>query len=97
MKINITQSNDKMTASLDRIADELDKKLAATAYQYWKKITPIDKGNARRSTRLAGNSIIADYPYARRLDEGWSRQAPRGMSEPTRQHIIQYLRRQVKK
>jgi hypothetical protein len=31
--------------------------------------------------------ITPRYPYAQRLDEGWSRQAPKGMSEPTFNYI----------
>lgn len=59
--------------------------------------TPIDTGNARRSTRLSKDTIIANYPYAEVLDKGrhrtdrgmrGSRQAPRGMTKPT----LQYLR-----
>ena len=34
-------------------------------------------------TRLQGTVIKADYPYAQRLDDGWSRQAPQGMVDPT--------------
>lgn len=49
---------------------------------YFKKITPKDTGNARRNTRKKPNEILADYAYAGRLDEGWSKQAPNGMSDP---------------
>lgn len=46
--------------------------------------TPIDTGNARRRTDLSGNEIQANYDYSIRLEkEGWSRQAPSGMSAPT--------------
>jgi hypothetical protein len=46
-------------------------------------LTPIRSGNARSRTRLVGNNTIeANYPYAQRLDEGWSKQAPAGMTKP---------------
>ena len=45
--------------------------------------TPVRTGDARRNTRLQKDVIKADYAYASRLDEGYSRQAPKGMSEPT--------------
>jgi hypothetical protein len=70
-----------------------DKKLAKVAYDYFKKITPKDTGNAKRRTRLQGSTIKAKYPYAKRLDEGWSKQAPRGMVDPT----IEYLNKYIKK
>lgn len=64
------------------------QKLPQEAYNHFKSITPIDTGNARSRTSLKGNKTIeADYPYAKRLDEGWSRQAPRGMIKPTEEFI----------
>lgn len=45
-------------------------------------LTPIDTGNARSHTHLTGDTIKANYPYAQRLDEGWSKQAPNGMTKP---------------
>jgi hypothetical protein len=47
------------------------------------RLTPIRTGNARRHTHLVGNKTIeANYPYATRLDHGWSKQAPNGMTKP---------------
>ena len=80
--------NNGMTASLRRIQSELDK-LPQQAYDFWVKTTPKDTGNARRSTKLKGNEIQANYAYAKRLDEGWSKQAPNGMSQPTETFIKQ--------
>lgn len=80
--------NNGMTASLRRIQSELDK-LPQQAYNFWVKSTPKDTGNARRKTVLKNNEIQANYAYAKRLDEGWSKQAPNGMSEPTEKFIQQ--------
>lgn len=97
MKMQISTTKDTVTASLDKIAAELDKKLAQLAYEHWKKITPIDKGNARRRTRLQNSSIVAAYPYAQRLDEGWSKQAPHGMSKPTLRVVERELAKMMRK
>jgi hypothetical protein len=73
--------------------------LAREAYDYFKGITPIARvngGNARRNTRLSGNEIQADYAYAQRLDDGYSPQAPRGMTKPTEKFIQEYIRKQTK-
>lgn len=65
---------------------------------YFKAVTPIDTGNARRHTRLTGHTIRADYPYARPLDNGHSKQALQGnppgagMTQPTEA----WLNRRVK-
>lgn len=49
--------------------------------------TPIRTGNARRSTRLSNNRIVADYNYSLELDQGRSRQSPEGMTGPTLEWI----------
>ena len=79
VKDNITASTKRMQAAL--------AKLPQQAYDVFKKETPIRTGNARRSTRLVKNEIQANYAYAKRLDEGYSRQSPKGMVEPTEKFI----------
>jgi len=61
------------------------------AFDYFHDITPIRTGNARRNTSLTGNTIRARYPYAERLDTGYSKQAPDGMVNPTIDHIEKNL------
>ena len=84
---------DTITPSIARMRAALEL-LPAQAYREWIKNTPIRSGNARRRTRLNNTTIEAQYPYAQRLDTGWSRQAPRGMSEPVRR-FIQVLMRKI--
>lgn len=75
---------------LKREFDNLKRK----GHHQFVKETPIDTGNARRSTKLKGNEIQANYDYSIKLEkQAHSRQAPRGMSEPT----IDYLRKEIKK
>ena len=59
------------------------KEVMKPAYDYFKNITPIKSGNARSKTKLVNQDITADYGYAKILDEGKSKQAPDGMSDPT--------------
>lgn len=68
-------------------AEKVAKTLPKEAYDYFVDSTPIRTGNARRSTRLRGTTIDANYAYAERLDEGSSRQAPKGMSGPTEKFL----------
>lgn len=72
---------DLMTGQIKKIKQELAKvpRQGLVEYQH---LTPIRSGNARRNTYLLNDSIRADYPYAGRLDEGYSKQAPRGMTAP---------------
>lgn len=86
-------------ASIVKRLDDLERALdpevlAEEAYQYFRSITPIRSGNARRNTRRQGDEVRADYAYATRLDTGWSKQAPNGMSEPTTKFIQEYIRKQ---
>jgi hypothetical protein len=82
IKFDITDIN-KMFNQAEAVAKQLPKE----AYDFFVDSTPIRTGNARRSTRLRGNVIDADYNYAQRLDEGSSRQAPKGMTEPTEKFL----------
>jgi hypothetical protein len=94
--MTVRKTVDRITPSLKRIEQRLDQ-LPQAAYDHWVKITPVDTGRARRNTKLRGRTINADYAYAQRLDQGWSRQAPDGMSQPTDRFIDQWLRRNIRK
>lgn len=60
------------------------------------KSTPVRSGNARRNTKLKNDTtILANYAYAGRLDEGWSKQAPGGMTDPTIDFIEREVYRQI--
>lgn len=73
----------KMFDQAEKVAATLPKE----ALDYFVDSTPIRTGNARRSTKLRGSTIDADYAYAQRLDNGSSQQAPRGMTEPTEKFL----------
>jgi hypothetical protein len=79
-------------AALETLAVDLP----AAVHAEFVKNTPIDKGRARRSTKLQNNTIIADYPYSQRLEDGYSKQAPRGMVEPTEKWIQKEVSRRLK-
>jgi hypothetical protein len=77
---------DNITSSLQRVNKQINN-LPKEAFTQFVKDTPIRSGNARRKTKLSGNKIIAGYNYAQKLDEGFSKQAPEGMTKPTEQFI----------
>lgn len=72
------------------------EKLAQEAYKFFRSVTPIKTGNARRNTHLVGDTIEADYPYAQRLDNGYSKQSPSGMTRPTDKFVQDYIKKQSK-
>lgn len=68
--------------------------------------TPIDKGRAKRNTKLKDNVVEADYPYAFVLDAGrkkvgkkmqGSTQAPQGMTKPTKVEMVKIAKNEIKK
>jgi len=82
------------------------KNVMQQAFAYFKGITPIDTGNARRNTRLINSNIEAKYPYASVLDKGrhstssgmrGSNQAPEGMSKPTIRRFKQWIKDFIRK
>jgi hypothetical protein len=83
-----------------RIKEKL-KNLPKEAFKVFKDNTPVRSGNAKRKTRLSGNTIKAQYPYAEVLDKGrhmtskgmrGSEQAPEGMTKP----MEDFIRRRIK-
>jgi len=95
MKIKINSSEvDRMFDKLEIMPEEVMK----SAYSYFKNLTPIKEGNAKNRTKLENKLTIgARYPYAGRLDEGWSKQAPKGMTEPTLKEIDKLVGNFVKR
>lgn len=59
--------------------------------KYFKSITPIRSGNARRRTQTTDTEIQANYRYAEALDNGHSPQARSGMTEPS----LAYYKKQI--
>jgi hypothetical protein len=72
-------------------------KMAQQAYKVFGANTPIKTGNARRNTHLFQDTIQADYPYAQRLDQGYSKQRPDGMTKPTMAFLKDYVKKNLGK
>ncbi len=75
-----------ITPVLKQIQRKLDL-VPKEAYAEFVKGTPIRSGNARRRTKLNSKTINASYNYAKKLDEGYSKQSPEGMTKPTEEFI----------
>jgi len=82
LNFNMSEIN-KMFEQAEKVATTLPKE----AYNYFVDSTPVRSGNARRNTNLRGSTVDANYNYAERLDEGYSRQAPKGMTGPTEKFL----------
>lgn len=91
MKLNLKLKRNTVTPDLRKKVSALAK-VPKEAYDVFKQTTPIKTGNARRKTRLQGETIKANYPYATELDAGASRQAPEGMVKPTERFITRRVK-----
>jgi hypothetical protein len=91
MKVTVTKRSGNISTVIDKQRRQLQT-VPTKAYQYFVSVTPKRSGNARRETDLIGNTIRADYSYAQRLNKGYSKKAPKGMTIP----MIQYLKKLVK-
>ena len=77
---------------LNKVLNTLNEpKVTDIAHKAFVQNTPIRSGNARRNTVKSNNDIDANYPYAQRLEEGYSKQAPKGMTEPTIEEVRKYV------
>lgn len=86
----------RISSDIQRIQKELNE-LPKEAKKEFVKNTPIRSGNARRNTRLNKDTIEANYPYAQRLDEGYSKQSPDGMTKPTEKFIQRRVKQIMRK
>ena len=94
--MSLKLKKDNMTSSINRIQRSLST-VATETHKFWVSKTPKDKGNARSKTVLRGNTIEANYPYAKVLDQGYSKQSPQGMSKPTQTFFTKLINRLIRK
>ena len=84
----------KGSLRLKMISKEItNQKLVDVGFPVFVNNTPIKTGNARRRTVKTTDEIDANYPYALRLENGWSRQSPQGMVKPTLRAIRDYIKK----
>lgn len=87
--MSVKFDNSKIMSALKAKQVKLAR-LPEEARREFVKNTPIKTGNARSKTSLENkNTIVADYPYAARLDDGYSNQSPDGMVKPTEMFVKQ--------
>ena len=94
--LTIKIDNKAVSDMIDDLED-MPRDVMKEAYKFYRNETPIRSGNARNKTKLRGNTIKSGYPYAGRLDEGWSQQAPKGFTEPTIDHIDKLVDKEIRR
>tara|TARA_R110002050_G_scaffold66093_3_gene142667 strand:- start:47 stop:340 length:294 start_codon:yes stop_codon:yes gene_type:complete len=66
-------------------------------FPYYKSQTPIRSGNARNKTKRKGLTIKSDYGYAGPLDDGWSKQSPKGFTDPSIDKLEGFVENYIKR
>tara|TARA_Y100000114_G_scaffold29264_1_gene25011 strand:- start:1266 stop:1565 length:300 start_codon:yes stop_codon:yes gene_type:complete len=91
--------NDREVKEMFKELEDMPQFVMEKTYPFLKSRTPVKSGNARNKTRLEKNkSVIGSrYPYADRLDTGWSQQAPSGFTEPATAEIDNLVSDQIRK
>ena len=93
MKFKVDSSEvDRMFKDLKGMPQEVLKE----TYTIYKNNTPIRSGNAKNRTKLERKLTIGGrYPYAGRLDEGYSKQSPKGMTEPSLKALDRFIKNYI--
>ena len=68
-------------AMLNKVIDQEIDALSTTLASEIRKRTPIDQGRARAGWQKRKDEVRNEVPYIRRLENGWSKQAPRGFTK----------------
>tara|TARA_R100001510_G_C7572090_1_gene148108 strand:- start:465 stop:752 length:288 start_codon:yes stop_codon:yes gene_type:complete len=89
--------NDNEFQKMLKALDKLPTASMKDAYPFLRNKTPVRGGNARNKTKLRKNTIRSDYGYADRLDNGWSKQAPNGFTEPTIRELDNIVEQKIKR
>jgi len=90
----MTTNATKRIKDIEKILDT--RILAKEAYRVFRENTPIgETKNAYNSTVLKDDTIEARYPYAQRLDQGYSPKKPQGMSKSTADFISKWIKQQL--
>lgn len=90
---SVTFNTKKATTDLQKSIDQQVRSIATTFFDSVRKRTPVRSGLAKRSWRLNRKSnrkyaVQNKQPYIGRLDEGYSKQAPSGMTRPALDEVI---------
>ena len=91
MRLQVSVIGRALRPQLKRIEEKQARLLANDIFRGVKDNTPVDTGRAKRGWRLLRRRfgfIINNYvPYIGYLEQGSSKQAPRGMVKPTLERL----------
>jgi len=101
MEIRVSFNSKRVIAELSNDVDQMVRQVSTDLFDTVKQKTPVASGRAKRGWRLRQEGkfryeIANRVPYISRLDEGYSKQAPRGMTRPATREVLNRARRRYK-
>ena len=96
LSVSVTNSR-KVISDLRRDIDQQVRLIAEDLFKTLERYTPKRSGRARSRWRFTGKDMeyqaINDAPYIQRLDNGYSKQSPRGIQRPAIREVANKQRR----
>ena len=88
---------DKATKKIFDHIDDVVARVSQDTIAEAKRITPVRSGRAKRSWKKVKTGkysfeVVNRVPYAERLDAGYSKQAPRGITRPASKAVARKYR-----
>jgi hypothetical protein len=102
ISLNVSFNSKKVIAELSNDVDQMVRQISQDLFDTIKQLTPVgETGRAKNSWRLRKErkysyKISNRVPYIERLDEGYSKQALRGMTRPATQEVLNRARRRFR-
>lgn len=99
--ISVVFNSKRVIAELSNDVDQMVRSISTDLFNTVKQFTPVRSGRAKRSWRLRKErkysyEVSNRVPYIDRLDEGYSKQAPQGMTRPALREVLNRARRRFR-
>jgi hypothetical protein len=99
--LKVSFNSRKVIAELSNDVDQMIRQVSQDLFDTVKEKTPVRSGRAKRGWRLRKQrqhhyEVANRVPYVSRLDEGYSKQAPRGMTRPAAREVLNRARRRFR-
>lgn len=100
LNVTIQFKGNKVAADLNKEIDQTVRLISQDYFGLVKDKTPVKSGRAKRGWKMKKQKkfsyrVSNRVPYIGRLDEGYSKQAPRGMTRPAAGEVLRTSRRRV--
>ena len=101
IQLTVSFNSRKVITELSNDVDQMVRQVSTDLFNTIKQITPVRSGRAKRGWRLRKErkysyEVSNRVPYIDRLDEGYSKQAPRGMTRPATREVLNRARRRYR-